>query len=346
MAFILIAFYIGIKYLLALIAPFLIAWLFSSIIRPMSLKIHNYTRIPLKLTSTVLIILFLALIGCSVFLIGNKIYVQAVNFLSELTNDLNSPDNSLRRTLDFFIDLKDKIPIIGAINENSANDDNMTAVIDSVYSALTNVARDSVQKISGSMATTAGSFLKSLPGAVFFVVVSIISMFYLTFDYAKITEFFMRVIPAKWTNSITSIKTNIVTAIVGYCKAYSLIMFITFAELLAGFLILNVKYSLIFAILIAILDILPVIGAGGFIIPWGIVMFITGNHRMGWGLLIMYVVMYIVRQIAEPKIVGDCIGVHPLASLFSVYIGFRLFGVGGLIAGPIIALIVKLILLR
>lgn len=326
--------------------PFAIAWLFAIIIRPLSTRVQKRINLPHKLVSAILLIAFLTVVGCALFFAGSKIFSQTSNFLNELTKDLDSPDNDLRRTLDFFIGLKDKIPFLSKMMQNTNQDQNTTAMLESIYSMLTDITRDGIQKISSMMASWAGSFIKSLPGAVFFLVVSIVSMFYITFDYTKITDFFKRILPDKWMSGIVSLKTNFLSAIAGYCKAYMLLMFVTFTELFAGFLILDINYSLILALLISVLDLLPVIGAGSFLIPWSAVMFITGNVRMGWGLLIIFGIMYVVRQIAEPRIVGNCIGVHPLATLFSVYAGFKLFGLVGMIAGPVIALTIKLFVYR
>lgn len=102
-------------------------------------------------------------------------------------------------------------------------------------------------------------------------------------------------------------------------------------------------YAFLLAAVIAVIDILPVLGVGTVLIPWATIAFIERNMRLGFGLLILYGVIVIVRQFAEPKIVGGTLGIHPLLTLAAMYLGFRLFGVAGMIIGPILALLARAI---
>jgi sporulation integral membrane protein YtvI len=125
----------------------------------------------------------------------------------------------------------------------------------------------------------------------------------------------------------------------GYLKAYLLIMLITFFEVFIGLSILKVNYAFILAIVIAIVDILPVLGTGAVLVPWAILAFIGGNAPLGIGLIVLYGVTLIARQIIEPRIIGSTLGLHPLMTLASVYIGLKLLGLAGIFIGPILALL-------
>ena len=118
-------------------------------------------------------------------------------------------------------------------------------------------------------------------------------------------------------------------------------MLITFFEIFVGLSILGVNYSLLIAILIAVVDILPILGTGTILIPWALFSFVSGNVGLASGLLILYGVVLIIRQLVEPKIVGGSIGLHPLATLAAVYIGIRFVGFTGIFIGPIVALCIK-----
>ena len=117
-------------------------------------------------------------------------------------------------------------------------------------------------------------------------------------------------------------------------KAYALLLGITFLELCAGLWLLGVRYFLPIAAGIALLDILPVLGTGTILIPWVLISFLTGNRSFAVGLLLLYLFITIARNFLEPKIVGDCIGLHPLVSLVSIYAGLYLFGVTGALLMP------------
>jgi predicted PurR-regulated permease PerM len=124
-------------------------------------------------------------------------------------------------------------------------------------------------------------------------------------------------------------------------KSYMIIMIITFFELFAGLSILKVNYALPIAAIVAFLDILPVLGTGGIIIPWSIVELILKNYFLGFGLLILYVAVTVIRNVLEPRIIGHQIGLHPIITITAMYAGLRLFGFGGLFLAPVVVITVK-----
>ena len=112
-------------------------------------------------------------------------------------------------------------------------------------------------------------------------------------------------------------------------------LILTFVQLLIGFMVLDIRFPFLFALLVAAVDFLPVLGTGTVLIPWGIVLAVAGSPFKGVGLLILWVITLIVRQIAEPKIMGKSLGIHPLFSLLATYFGLKLFGIGGMLLFPI-----------
>ena len=111
--------------------------------------------------------------------------------------------------------------------------------------------------------------------------------------------------------------------------------------LLAGLLLLKVKYAFILSVIISLFDALPAIGAGLFFIPWSLYLLIIGEKTLAIGLFILYVVVLGVRQVISPKILGDQFGLHPLSTMIAMFLGLRLLGVVGLVTGPVIFLIIK-----
>ena len=122
-----------------------------------------------------------------------------------------------------------------------------------------------------------------------------------------------------------------------YILSYSLIMLITYLTLLLGLIILRVRHAPVLALFIAVLDILPVIGVGTVLIPWGIYSIVVGNRLLGIGLLVLFVANTVIRQTSEPRIVGKSLNLHPLLTLMMIYIGYGLFGVLGVFILPLIA---------
>ena len=118
-------------------------------------------------------------------------------------------------------------------------------------------------------------------------------------------------------------------------------MTITFFELYLGVSLLKIPAAPILALLVAVVDILPVLGTGTVLIPWGLVLLILGNTFLGVGILVLYLVITVVRQTLEPKIIGSQVGLHPIVTLLCIYAGAQLIGVVGIFAFPVIATVIK-----
>lgn len=160
-------------------------------------------------------------------------------------------------------------------------------------------------------------------------------------DYEKITSFVIGQFSPKGREIVLDIKEYIVGTLFKIVKAYSIIICITFIELSIGLSILRVESAISIALLIACVDILPVLGTGGIVIPWIFIELFKGNVALAIGLTIIYVIITIIRNIIEPKIVGEQIGLHPLIMLICMFVGVKFFGVSGLFVLPIIMIILK-----
>ncbi|MBQ1976166.1 MAG: AI-2E family transporter, partial [Clostridia bacterium] len=206
---------------------------------------------------------------------------------------------------------------------------------------LSDMLREATATASSALTGLATSLLVGLPKVLFSVLVGVIALFYLFFDASGVLSqmrFFLS------EDSLTRLRVGMmrIREAVGRCmRAYLLLTFLTFSELLAGMLILNVSRPVLVSFVIALVDLLPVLGVGTVLIPWSIFAFIGGDMFRGIGLLILFGAMYAIRQFAEPRIVGDTIGVHPFFMLIAVFAGFRLFGLGGVLLVPILLYVAK-----
>ena len=165
------------------------------------------------------------------------------------------------------------------------------------------------------------SVVKNIPSIIIAVVIGIIACILFTKDYKRVVRFIKLQLPDKHKNLLSETKKVFSSTILKMCRAYGLIMFITFCENFIGLSILNLigvmdnNYVFVIAIGIAIFDILPVAGSGGILIPWSLVALVTGSVGQCIGLLVIYAIITVVRQYIEPKIVGNSLGVHPLVTL-------------------------------
>jgi len=213
----------------------------------------------------------------------------------------------------------------------------ITSNIGNIISSVSN----SLIKIANSIVSGAFSTVVLLPEVLVFTIVTILSTFFIASDREKIINFFKNQLPESWIKKIISIKEDMFNALFGYIRAQLILMSITFTELYIGLTIIGIRYTLLLAFLIAIIDALPVFGTGGILIPWAIYNFLTGDIKRGISLFVLYLIVLIIRQLIEPKILGHQIGVYPLLTLISMYVGLRLIGVFGLILGPITFLLLK-----
>ena len=140
---------------------------------------------------------------------------------------------------------------------------------------------------------------------------------------------------------IRELKTQFFSTVVSIIKAYAILMGFTFIQLLTGFIVAGIDYPVLLALFISLIDILPVLGTGTVLIPWCIILFLSGNVKTGLCILILYVIITLTRQIAEPKVLGNSVGLHPLVTLISMYFGLKLIGVKGLFLFPLTMIIIK-----
>ena len=189
------------------------------------------------------------------------------------------------------------------------------------------------------------NFVTALPQYFVIWILTLIATFFFARDYelikTNISTLIFRWLPHKWSTGMQRVGRGLQKALQGYIKAELILISITGFISLIGLSILGVEYALTLALLLALLDLLPIVGPGTVFIPWAIWMIITGTPPLGIGLLILYGIIVTVRQILEPKVLGKNIGLHPLTTLISLYFGFRLLGFWGLILGPAAVIICK-----
>lgn len=181
--------------------------------------------------------------------------------------------------------------------------------------------------------------LSSLPGVLIFTLITLISTFFITKDKAMIKAFILRQFSEPTQQKMIGLKDDLFLAILGFIRAQLTFLSVTFIESFIGLSLIGVDYAFLIAILVALVDILPVLGTGTIYVPWAIVSFLYGNYTLGFSLLGLWVFIFVVRYMIEPKIYGYQLGIHPLLALMAVFAGLQLFGVVGLILGPALVVI-------
>jgi sporulation integral membrane protein YtvI len=201
---------------------------------------------------------------------------------------------------------------------------------------------DGLVKAVGSLAGFISNIAKAVPRAILALFVTLIASVYFALDLEKIVEAVKKAFPDGIVKTLRKFKLGFFTIGVKYIRSYSLLMLITFAIIFFGLLVLRVQYFFILAVIIAVPDILPIIGVGTVLIPWSIFSFVGGNGGLGIGLLVLYLANSIIRQALEARLIGKNLGVHPIVSLILIYLGYSLFGFVGIILVPIFTVIMNI----
>ena len=335
----LLAFWLLFKYALPIFLPFIFAWGLGLLISPVAIRISKTTKIPRGFVGAILMILLLLLIILLAVLAVERLMFEAVR-LSESLAQTGGGDigETINEMIEYISNLSSNLPILRELRNATELDGFWENIDKALASSLTGSAFGVVSGITDFV----GRMIASLPTVLITLTVTLISAFYFCTGSAEkqLTEIFPNGIGTNASNVAEKIK----CAILGWVRAYLILLTLTFFELFIGLTIIGVRYSFILAMIIAAVDILPVLGTGTVLIPWSIISLLMKNYRVGLGLLILYGVISIVRQISEPKIVGKSLGMPPLLSLISMYVGFRLFGFFGMLAGPAAAMILRAVI--
>lgn len=318
--------YFSIKYFLPLLMPFVIGIFIAFAFRyPIDL-IQNRLKIRRVVVAIFFLIFFYAVVGLLLSLIGFKVF----NSIADLFYSLPSLyDKTIEPAINTIADnLILHFPGIQTYVEEFLYNIN-----DTIFSFVKTMSSTAVTRITG----IAGQ----LPSLLIKLIFTIVASFFFTIDFYKIGDFIMKQFSGKGKDMVIKLRDNGLGTLGKFIKAYAIIITITFIELSLGFTILRVPNAFALGALVAIIDILPILGTGAVLIPWSIISFILGNFKMGIGILLLYIIITVVRQAIEPKIIGQQIGLHPIITLLLMYVGVQLMGVLGLLMLPIIATIIK-----
>ena len=324
--------YLAIKYLFGVLFPFVLGFLIAFSLKPLIRWIVKKTKLNNKFVSLLILIFFYALIGMALFFI----IARGANYLSSLFSQLPYIyTHEIQPVIESFTTWISQI-FVGI-------DPSVVSLMEQFESNIL----DSLMKFFTSLSTNSISFLTSLITKVpaFFLAFffSIISSFFITIDYDKITSFLNAQFTGRGEKLFMGIRNNGLSVILNFIKAYAIIISVTFIEASVGLSLLGYSNAIGISIIIAVVDILPVLGTGTIIIPWTIIEAVNGNYGSALGLALLYIVITVIRQVIEPKIVGDKIGLYPLITLISMYIGTMYFGIIGLFLVPIgVTIAVKL----
>lgn len=313
--------------LLHFFMPFVVGWILALLANPLVRFLEQRVKLVRRHGSMLIIIAALAIVIGLFYGAGLLVYREMGSFLADAPEIYQSViaeiENALqngRKLAEYFP--QNLQPPLLAFSDN----------LDGLFGKLVSRAAESTVQIAGHVA-------KSIPNLLVNMVIIILSSYLFLADRESIMRWLKEHLPAFVFRYIEYMKRDAKGLIGGYFLAQFRIMCVVALILAAGFLVLGVRYGVLLAFLTAILDFLPIFGTGTVLFPWAVVKLFAGEYAYATGLILLYILTQVVRQIIQPKIVGESMGLPPLMTLFLLYLGFKLRGLTGMILAVPVGLV-------
>lgn len=313
-----------IKFVGPVLLPFIIAFLVAWLINPLVQFVGQRMGIKRNLASIIFVTLFYALVGGALYLLGSRIVMLIQGISSDITLFLSE---TIYPMLQSFLGWMTEITSGGsgkAVARSAG--EGTTELVTQAGEVVSGVSQKVISGVS-NMAT-------SLPGICMNVLLAVIATLSMELDFPRILDFLKKQVPKRWQKTVTEMRSYGLGTLGKFALSYVLILGLTFVELSVGFLLLGIEGAFTIAFIIAILDILPVLGTGTVLLPWTVIAMASGNLEMGIGVLVLYLVITIVRNIVEPRLVGQQIGLPPVVMLPCMIVGLKFFGIIGMFGLP------------
>lgn len=334
-------YYFVVKYAFGYILPFVVAATLAVFlqkpVRKISSKLHIKTH---GAVSTILVLLIVVVIVGVAGLLGWVLVSELKEFFTYLFSRFDSVNDVIVTVRELVMGIVAKLPRgLGGTVSNYVSD---------FFNNLSTESSGIDMEMLSAPLSGAWSVVKGIPSAFLSVLVTIISCVFMTSEYDLIKNMILDMLSENKGKKLVSSKQTVTRGISKLVKAYATLMIITFSEMFLGLNLMKLigvyegGYIAIIAFVTCIVDIIPVFGTGTILIPWAVYNLIMGNVGLGIGLLVLYAVITVLRQILEPKLVANQAGLPAIATIMAMFIGARLFGAFGILLLPLTVIVLKL----
>ena len=314
--------------LLGFFMPFVVGWIIAMIANPLVRFFEQKIKIRRKAGSAIVIVAVLALVVCLGYLVIARLISEGAGFIADLPNIWKGLERDLNQVGANLTDFYARFPL--EIREN----------LSVISERLVQYIGDAINGLSVPTVTAVGNFAKNIPSILIGTIMCLLSSYFFVAEKDNVGKFLRKYLPESFREKWKVLSTSLAGAVGGYFKAQCKIEIWIYLILLIGLWILKVDYALLIALLIAVLDFLPIFGTGAVLWPWAVIELLAGDYRMALSLMIMWGVAQLLRQIIQPKIVGDSIGMPPIPTLFLLFIGYKVGSVIGIILAVPVGIVV------
>lgn len=314
-------------YALPFLAPFVLAVILAELIEPPVAWLERRLKVNRALSAAVILL----------FLVGG-LALLAILGIARLVGELldllkNLPDYSARAEA-FVSQMAEQIAQYSETLPHG-----LQTVAGSALTEILNLLQKYLPNVAGTLTA-----VTQLPGLVINLLIALIATYFLVRDRRQVGRFLLNLFPRAWQPKFLSVRTQVLAAAVGYIEAQIFLITVSTIVAIAGLLLIGTRFALSMGLLAGLFDVLPLLGPGAVFIPWSAYHLIAGSPWTGVQLLLLYGAIAAARSIIEPKIIGDRVGLHPLSVLLSVWVGFKFFGVWGVVVGPFVVILLKAVI--
>lgn len=317
-----------IGFIVKLFLPFLLGYIFSMAVNPLADTLQKRLKIPRGLSAVLVIVLIVGILGGVLTIAVWKIIDEVRMLYTQFPTIYENLQTSVHNFAVKWSTVYENLPM------------NIQEAITAAGESISDKAANFINTKSTPMVDSAGSVAKALPSVFIGVVVFILSSYFMVTENKAVTSTVYKLFSDRFVERLRIVKTEIKKYLGGYLRAQGILMLIAFGIMFIGLSILDIDYALLIALGIAFLDALPFFGSGLILWPWTLISFLNGDIKHGVGLIIIYAAVALMRHFTEPKLVSSRIGMNPILTLMSMYVGYRTLSIGGMILGPIILMLI------
>lgn len=304
-------------------APFLLALVAAIFLEPLTMILMKRTRMNRLAASTISSTIFTVLLLGIMGLIGMKLVSELSNFFAKMPDILKNANTYIRDLLKQLQNYSN--------NGNTPLPDQLEDWVSKLIDALT--------ALSSKISSILLGFAAGVPDFFIFFIVFLVAVYLFSLSLPSMKSSFLSMFEDKSRLQVEDVLVSLRKSVFGFLRAQLLLSVITYVISFIGLLIIGTGYPLAIALLIVVVDILPILGTGSVLVPWALYQLAIGDVFTGIGLLLLFVVITVVRRIVEPKILGDAVGIGALSALISLYVGYELVGLIGVFLGPIVVIV-------
>ncbi len=308
--------------------PFILGYVFSRLVNPLADFLQKKLKCPRGVSALLVIIFTIGILGGIITAIVWKLVVEIRNLYDQFPAMYVEFQLFWKRFSDNLSHIYNSMP------------DFVQDVLSDMTQEISDKAKTFIDSHSKPVVGYASDFAKAIPGGFIGVIIFILSVYFMVVDSDNVSETVHKMLGKKLTAKLSAVKNEFKRYLGGYVRAQFTIMCVTFVIMLIEFTLAGVNYAMLIAFGTAFLDALPVFGSGIVLWPLAVINFFGGNIKVGIIMVVAFVSVVVTRHLIEPKLVSSKIGMNPILTLMAMYVGYRIWGVGGIILGTILLLVI------